>query len=149
MICRCSKLWVFWEKRCYFSKKHLKSFQKHLARILFSRRPFKSYFCSCNLQMFKIWCFGKQMTFFTKKISKDFRSTLRIFYRECVSHFHTASEFSIQANLWVFRRSICCFWKDLFLYKIGKRGILLLLCVSKTQLLKKSETFNSLRFPGK
>ena len=137
------------EKEMLFFEKTLESFQKHLARILFSRRPFKSFFAYAISKCSKFDVLENKWRFLRIKISKDFRSTLRVFYRECVSHFHTASEFSIQSNLWVFRRSICCFWKDLFLYKIGKRGILLLLCVSKTQLLKKSETFNSLRFPGK
>ena len=136
----------FLEKEMFFFGKFFESFQNYLTRILFFRRFFKNYYCLCNLQMFKIWYFGKNWLFFAKKISKDIRSTIRIFYRECVSHFHVAPEFSKQSIFWVFGQTDVVFVKILIFFQNQSVNCKLSNFWERSKELK---TFNSLRFPRK
>ena len=92
----------FFGKRDVFLRKNNWKLSKTLNTYTLFGRPFKSYYCLCNLQTSKIWVFSKKWRFFRKNPWKTSEALFGMLYRECVWHFHIASEFSKQLNFWVF-----------------------------------------------
>ena len=122
----------FLEKEMFFCEKTLENFQKHLTRILFLEGLSKVIITYAISKRPKFDFFFEKMTFFRNNPWKISEALFGIFYRECVWHFHIASEFSKQLNFCVFGEIDIVFEKILFFSKIGKRGIFLLACVSKS-----------------
>ena len=54
---------------------------------------------------------AKKWRFTRKNPWKTSGALFGIFYRDCVSDFHIASEFSKQSNFWFVWRNRCCLWK--------------------------------------
>ena len=107
------KLWVFWKKECFFfSKEHLKVFRntKHwyfpvecLSKVFVAYAIFKRS---------KFEFFRKKIRLLRKNPWKISWALFGIFFRDCVSDIHIASEFSKQSNFWFVWRNRCRLWKD-------------------------------------
>ena len=123
----------FFGKRDVFLERTLESFQKHLTGILSFRMLFKILYCLCNLQTFQTWLFSKKNdVFFCEKSLKDFRSTIRHFLSKMRVRLSYCSGFLKTIKYLDFLEKQVLFLKRSFFSKIGKRGIFLLACVSKS-----------------
>ena len=143
------KFWFF-GKRDVFLEEHLKVF-KNTKHGYFPSECFpKVIIAHAISKSLKHEFFWKKMTSFAEISLKDFRSTIWHFYRDCVSDFHDASEFSKQSKFWFVWRNRCCLWKDPY-FSLESINVAFLsqLAFKKHNCPRELKTFISLRFPGK
>ena len=150
MFWRRSKLWVFLGKKDFFFRTNTWEFSKTLNSDTFLQNAFQNLLLLMQSPIVQKLRFSKKWRFLRKNLWKISEALFGIFYQECVSDFHIASEFSKQSNFWVFWRNRCCFWEDPFFFpKAVNVAFSSRLRFKKYNCSRELKTFNSLRFPGK
>ena len=107
------KLGFFAKRDVFFSKEHLKVFRKFkhgyfpsecFPKVIIAHAISKS-------SKLNIFC-KKKWSFLQQNPSKTSGASFSLFYGDCVSDFHNASEFSKQSKFWFVWGKRCCPRKD-------------------------------------
>ena len=148
---RRSIIWVFWEKRCFFSKEYLKVFKNTKQGCFPSECFSKVFFCWCNLQTFKTWVFLKNNDVFCdKNLEKNQELYLAFLIKIACQTFilHRNSQnnriFGLFGEIDVVCEKILIFLQNRQTWPFCPS-----LRFKKYKCPRELKTFNILRFPGK